>query len=136
MPGWKGPKLAAGPSVSESVAGTLPPTPPGVLVSSAPQVLRSSRMSSVSSVALPPVAKTFRPSLRGVDLVGERTLAALGEDLDKRAVDADVQIQAPVAQRRRRRVHAREVGQLGSGGTRLGAVDVQQAGGDVVADHG
>ena len=65
-PGWKGPKLAAGPSVSESVAGTVPPTLPGVLGSGAPQVVRSSRMSSVSSVALPPVAKTFRPSLPGV----------------------------------------------------------------------
>ena len=31
-PGVNGPKLAGGPSVSDSVAGTLPPTPPSVLV--------------------------------------------------------------------------------------------------------
>src|SRR4051812_19472770 len=27
-PGWKAPKLAGAPSVSDSVAGTVPPTPP------------------------------------------------------------------------------------------------------------
>ena len=72
---------------------------------------------------------------RGVDLVGDRALAVLGEDLDERAVDEDAQVQATVAQRHRRGVHAGEAGQRGGRRAGLRAVDRQRARGDVIGDR-
>ena len=113
----------------------MPPTLPGVLVSGcAPggaqlaDVERFQRGAAAGGEDLQAVAAG-----RGVDLVGDRALAALGEDLDERAVDEDAQVQATVAQRHRRGVHAGEAGQLGGRRAGLGAVDRQRAGGDVVA---